>query len=406
MSCSTSAAHDQTLPSHWLGALGHEGYRLFFPLGAVYAALWPLLWVLVLGFNLPLAHTVPPSLWHAHEMLIGAFGAGLIGFLTIAVPEWTDTAPPRGRVLWTLAALWGVGRMVGLLGWDGLGLIGALADLAWMLALLGFVLHLSWQKRTDRLLAFALWLGLLIACTVVARWSFAMGDLALATKALHLLGLAYLGLLGLALARISVPITNLVLDPSEETSPYRPHPGRLHLASGLVLVAMAGEVAGLSAAVTGYLCLAAGAAFMDRVAEGFIGREMLRSEILMLTGSAFLAGLGLILMGTARLGASWSEMAGVHVALMGGLGLSLYAVYSMAGLLHTHHPLCIPRRVRAGALLLVLSVVLRVGQEFGLDLPGPLHALAALTWAAAFGVWLYVYWPMFTKVERVTPSIA
>ncbi len=39
----------------------------------------------------------------------------------------------------------------------------------------------------------------------------------------------------------------------------------------------AGEVAGLSPAILGYLLLAAGAAFLDRVAEAFIGRTALQS---------------------------------------------------------------------------------------------------------------------------------
>ncbi len=170
MSCGPAHGQARALPTTHAGMLGDEGFRLFFLLGAVHAALWPALWVLGLGFDLPLARSVPPSLWHAHEMLIGAFGAALIGFLTTAAPEWTDTEPPRGRPLWVLAGLWGIGRAVGLLGWDGMGAIGALADLAWVAALIGFLLRLSWQRRTDRLLAFAFWLVLLMACTAAARW--------------------------------------------------------------------------------------------------------------------------------------------------------------------------------------------------------------------------------------------
>lgn len=402
MSCGPASLTDRRLPQTWLGALGDEGFRLFFPLGAFYAAVWPFLWVLAFGLDLPLAHEIPPALWHAHEMLIGAFGAGLIGFLTTAAPEWADTEPPRGRPLWILAGLWGGGRLVGAFGWDALGLLGALADLGWITGLIGFLLWLSWRKRTDRLLAFVFWLILLLICTGVARWSFASGDVALAAQSLHLVGLTYLGLLGLALARITVPVTNLVLDPEEETSPFRPHPGRLHLASGLVLMAIAGEISGLSSAASGFVFIAAGAGFMDRVAEGFIGRAAARSEILMLAGSSVLSGVGLMLVGASRLGAGWSENAGLHVALMGGLGLSLFAVFSIAGLLHTHQSLRLPWTVRAGALLLVCSVALRVAPEFGFDLPGPLHGLAALLWAGGFGAWLYAYWPLMIKVQAVT----
>lgn len=373
--------------------IADEGFRVFFPLAAIYAAFWPLTWVLAFSFNLPLAHSVPPSLWHAHEMLVGAFGAALIGFITTAVPEWTDTPRLKGRSLWLLAALWGIGRCVGVLGWDNLGAVGALADLAWMSALLFYILRVSWQRHTERLLAFALWLMIATLCLGATRFGFTIGNLALATQAVRLLGFAFLGLLGLALARITVPVTNLILDPSEETAPFRPHPGRLNLAPGLVLLAMAGQVTGLSDAIVAYLLIAAGAGFMDRLAEHFIGRAVLRAEILMLAGSAAFAGAGLIMAGAALLGASWTFVGGLHIAFLGGLGFGVYAVFCIAGLLHTNQPLGLPLAVRIGALLLGLSVLARVAPEFDVSMPGNLHVIASVLWAAAFLVWLLVYWP-------------
>ena len=400
MTCGpVSHASDRPLPVGWYNVLADEGFRLFFVLAAVHAAFWPLLWILALGLDLPLVHTVPPSLWHAHEMLIGAFGAALIGFVTTAAPEWTDTEPLRGRPLWILAGLWGVGRVVGVLGWDGMSALGAVADLSWMALLLVYLIRLSVLRRTDRLLPFAFWLAIMIACTASARFAFVWDDIDLASAAVHLIGLAFLGLLGIALARITVPVTNLVLDPTEATSPFRPHPGRMNLAPGLVFVAMAGEVMGLSSAVSGYLLIAAGAAFMDRVAEAFIGRDALRTEIMMLAGSSALAGVGLMLAGAARLGAPWSEVAGLHAAFMGGLGLGVYAVFCIAGLLHSGRPLGVPIMARLGALCLVLSLALRLAPDFGYELPGPFHGLASLSWAGAFCLWLAVYWPFLIRIE-------
>jgi len=404
MSCGpASEAPPRRLPEGWGHVLADEGFRLFFALGAAYAAIWPALWVLAFGFRLPLAETVSPFVWHAHEMLVGAFGAALIGFLTTAAPEWTDTAPMRGARLWTLALLWGIGRAVGIAGWDALSVVGAAADLAWMAILVAYLLALSWRRRTDRLLAFAFWLALLLAATAAARYAFLAGDAALARQAVHLVGFAYLGLLGIALARITVPVTNLVLDPTEETSPFRPHPGRLNLAPGLVLVAMVGDVAGLSPAVFGFLLFAAGAAFMDRVAEAFIGRAAFQAEILMLAGSSALAGIGLMMAGAARLGAPWSEVTGLHAAFMGGLGLAVYAVFCIAGRLHSGGTLGQSLPVRLGALLIVVATAVRLAPQFGIDVPGPLHGLATLSWSAAFLVWLVAFWPALT---RIAPSSA
>lgn len=104
---------------------------------------------------------------------------------------------------------------------------------------------------------------------------------------------------------------------------------------------------------------------------------------------------GLSLVGAARLGAGWSEMAGLHVAFMGGLGLSLYAVFTIAGLLHTHRPLQTSGFVRLGALLLVSSVAVRLAPEFGVNLHVSEYGLATIFWASAQGVWLYIYLPTF-----------
>ncbi|POF27730.1 NnrS family protein [Roseibium marinum] len=400
MSCGpASQTCDRPLPTGLWGVLSDEGFRLFFPLGAVYTALQPFLWVLAIGFDLPLASNVPPQLWHAHEMLVGAFGAALLGFLTTAAPEWTDTRPIRGRGLWLLAALWITGRAVGLLGWDGLGAVGALADIAWMSALLVYLLKLSWRQRTDRLLAFAAWLAILLGCTLSVRIGFWYGNLDLATTALLLVGLAYFGLLGLALSRITVPVTNHVLDPSEATSPFRPHPGRLNLAPGLALVAMAGEAAGLSPAVSGFLLIAAGAAFVDRVAEAFIGKAAMQSEILMLAGSSAFAGAGLMLAGASRLGAPWAEMTGLHLAFLGGLGLGVYSVFCIAGKLHTGQTLGQSLPVRIGAVCLCLSAFLRIAPDFGMDLPGPYHGIAVVLWSASFCLWLFSFWPALSRME-------
>ena len=82
--------------------------------------------------------------------------------------------------------------------------------------------------------------------------------------------------------------------------------------------------------MSGFLTIAAGAAFMDRIGEAFIGREALRAKILVLPVSSGFAGAGLILVGAARVGAPFAEVTGLHSASMGGLGLGVLAVYSIA----------------------------------------------------------------------------
>ncbi|REF72219.1 MULTISPECIES: NnrS family protein [Paracoccus] len=380
--------------------LSDEGFRLFFPLAALHAGLWPLVWVGLWSFDLPLARQIPAGIWHANEMIFGAWGAALLGFLTTAAPEWSDTPRLRGRPLWVLAALWGLARIAGLLGADLLVLPAMLADLAWLVLLLAYLLKVSLQQRTTRLLSFAGWLFALALAGLMARMAMLAGQAEAAAEWLRVAGLVFLGLLSLALARISVPVTNIVLDPSESTSPFRPHPGRLNLSAGLVALALAGQVAGLSPAVAGFLWIAAGAAFMDRMAEGFVGAEAFRAEIMVLMAAAGFAGAGLLGLGAAALGAPWAEAGPLHLALMGGLGLGVLAVLAIAGRFHTGQGLGLNRPTRAAFVLAGLAVLLRALPEMGLMPwpPGPLHLLAALLWAAAFLLWLADYWPAIRRL--------
>lgn len=381
------------LPLHRI--LSDEGFRIFFPLAALHAGLWPLIWVLLWSFELPFARDLPPGVWHGYEMIFGAWGAALIGFLTTAAPEWSDTPRLRGRVLWLLAAPWGFARIAGLTGADILIWPAAIADLIWLGFLPAYLLVLSVRKRTDRLLSFAGWGLVLAALAIWARLQMAMGEAEGTMRALTLAGLVFAGLLGLALARITVPVTNEVLDPTGRTSPFRPHPGRLNLGPGLVALAAFAELAGASVAVTGYLWIGAGAAFMERMAEGFIGRAAFRTEILGLMAAAGFSGAGMIALGAARLGAPWPEVAALHLVVMGGLGCGVLAVLAIAGRFHTGQGLGLSRRTRVAFGLVALAALLRVLPEMGLmpSPPGPLHGIAALAWAAGFLLWLWDYWP-------------
>ncbi len=188
--------------------LSDEGFRIFFPLTALHAGIWPLIWVLLWSFDLPLSRDLPPGVWHGYEMIFGAWGAALIGFLTTAAPEWTDTPRLQGRVLWVLAAAWAFARICGLTGADLMIWPAALADLIWLGFLSVYLLVLSWRKRTDRVLAFAGWVLVLTMLAVWARLQMALGEAAAALRIIRLAGLLFAGLLALALARITVPVTN------------------------------------------------------------------------------------------------------------------------------------------------------------------------------------------------------
>ena len=80
-------------------ALWRLGFRPFYLLGALYAALGVPLWIAMLTGALKPVGAMPPMVWHAHEMVYGFAVAIVIGFLFPAVRNWTNLPTPTGAKL-------------------------------------------------------------------------------------------------------------------------------------------------------------------------------------------------------------------------------------------------------------------------------------------------------------------
>jgi len=111
-------------------ALWHLGFRPFYLLASVFAALSILLWALQSTGHLA-APYLPGPLWHAHEMLFGFTLAVVVGFLFTAGQNWSGLPMPSGAPLAALAALWLGARVLVLTPW---GWASALANTAFPLA--------------------------------------------------------------------------------------------------------------------------------------------------------------------------------------------------------------------------------------------------------------------------------
>ncbi len=373
-----------------------EGLRLFFPVAACHAVLLPLIWVTLLSFSLPFARDVPVSQWHAHEMIFGTYGAALAGFLTSAVPEWTDTRPRRGRSLVLLLVLWLPGRVIGFLGADALIVVAAATDLAFLGVLFWYVLQALIERGSTRHGSFAVWVALfwLMELGIRIAWLAGLNDLA--GRLLQTSLMIFLVFFSLAIARINVAVINLALDPSGDTTPYRPHPGRQNLTAGLVaLYAMVALLAPTST-VPAYLALAAAAAFFDRLAEWFIGTAAFRAHVLALAGANLFAGAGFTVIGLAGLGAPLSPTTGLHILSVGSLGLAVLSVFIIAGLRHTGRSLTLPWQAHGALVLMTAAGAVRVLPELGIAeaLLASHYSISAALWSAAFALWLAGFLPL------------
>lgn len=113
-------------------ALWNLGFRPFYLLAALWAALSIPIWVLQLSGRFSKALIRSPS-WHAHEMIFGFILPVIIGFLFTAGRNWSGHPTPTGRKLQLLALLWLLARGAAFTPWLPLSLLLNLS-VAWMAA--------------------------------------------------------------------------------------------------------------------------------------------------------------------------------------------------------------------------------------------------------------------------------
>ena len=102
--------HSRTHPHVSRPRHSEYGFRPFFLLGAIWAALVVVIWLPLLAGSLSLPTAFSPIEWHVHELVYGYVPAVMAGFLLTAVPNWTGRLPVTGIPLLLLVTLWAAGR--------------------------------------------------------------------------------------------------------------------------------------------------------------------------------------------------------------------------------------------------------------------------------------------------------
>lgn len=387
----------------WTGpAIFSFGFRPFFLMAGIWAALAMLLWVVMLSGRTPLATAFDPFSWHGHEMLFGYLGAVAAGFLLTAVPNWTGGLPVTGWPLAAMAGLWLAGRLAvaisAQLPW---GLV-MLADLALPAALAGFLASEIVSGRNWRNLpVLALVLGFLLANLFyhvdAARGGYAAGGAGLRLG----LGVAVM-LIALIGGRIVPSFTRNWL--VQQGSAARPVPmGRADGAVlALTLLALVFWVPAPGAAATAPVMALAGLAHLWRLSR-WSGRHTGAEPLVWVLHAGYgFVGLGFLAIASARFLPGMGPAA-QHVWMAGAVGLMTLAVMTRASLGHAGRPLTASRAITGLYLALILSVVARVAAGAWPGAIWLLH-LAATGWIAAFAGFSVIYWPILTRPREQGPK--
>jgi uncharacterized protein involved in response to NO len=371
-------------------ALLSYGFRPFFLVAALWAALGVLLWLPQYYGSFALPTGLGPLDWHIHEMLFGYIGATVAGFLLTAVPNWTGRLPINGVPLAALALLWLAGRFAMALSAQIGEPAAAVIDVSFLVVLAAVIAREVIAGRNWRNLRPLVVLGVLIAGNIVFHievliTGFADYGVRLSIAAVVLLILLIGG-------RIVPSFTNNWL--------ARNNPGRLPAPfSRFDVVCMAGGALALAAwiaspehRVTSVLLLAAGVLHVVRLIR-WAGDRTLRDRLVLVLHVAYaFVPAGFLLLGLSAWWSAVPQSAGIHAFTAGAMGLMPLAVMTRATLGHTGQPLAASAGTQAIYALAASGALLRIaaalaGSTALLDLGG-------LLWIAAFAGFAVLYGPL------------
>lgn len=398
MPVTVQAAAPHTLSAGPPGpALFRYGFRPFFLLAALYAPAVVAAWLLVLAGVLPDPGYMGGALLHSHEMVFGFAVAGVLGFLTTALPNFAGAVPVTGRPLALLAGTWLAGRLV-LWTSDGLPpLLVAAADLALVPLALALLLRSLPLRPSRRMLVFPALFALFEAANALTH-AEALGW----TADTGIVGVT----LGINIIALLVAIIGGRIIPSFTANALRAAGASLLPRSFRALDAAAiGATAALAVAmlalgdgpIVGAVALLAGLANAARLAF-WRGLQTVRTPILFILhiGYGWLAAAQL-LRAAAEFGGLLPSSAALHALAIGCFGTMMLAVMSRAALGHTGraiqaHPLTV-----AAYALVTAAALFRIAAAVFSDVQMALLTAAAASWIAAFAFFLAVYAPILWR---------
>jgi len=379
-------------PSRGWALFGY-GFRPFFLLAALYAPTAVAAWLLVLMGALPDPAYLGGPLLHSHEMVFGFAVAGVLGFLTTALPNFAGATPITGRPLAALAAVWLLGR-IALWTADWLpSLLVAAADLALVPLALVLLLNSLPRHPSRRMLVFPALFGLFELANALVH-AEALGW----TRDTGAAGVT----LGINLIAILVAIIGGRIIPSFTANALRaagarrlPRSFRALDAAGIgatAAMALAMLAVG-NGPIVGAVALLAGLANAARLAF-WRGAQTIRTPILFVlhAGYGWLAAAQL-LRGAAEFGFVPGSAA-LHALTVGCFAMMMLAVMSRAALGHTGRALRAHPLTVAAYVLVSVAALSRIAAALLPALQMPLLTAAAASWIAAFMLFLTVYAPI------------
>jgi uncharacterized protein involved in response to NO len=370
-------------------ALWQLGFRPFYLLASVFAALSIGLWAAQFASWLPVPYLAGP-LWHAHEMLFGFTLAVVVGFLFTAGRNWSNRPTPTGWPLAALAALWVAGRVLVL---TPFGWAAAVVDTAFPVAAAVALAIPFWASRNRRNYFFVGLLLLMGAANLAIHLS-QLGVIALPAFAGVQIGLdVVLFIMAVMGGRVIPMFTNNGVPGAGALRHDAVE--RVALASVLVLLVL--DLLHVQGTV---LTLAASAAALAHGMRWALWKpwKTLRTPLVWVLHLAYawiVVHLGL--RAAATVGWVLPSLA-THALTVGGIGGLVIGMMTRTARGHTARMLQADRFDVASYVLVALAALTRVALPLVAS-GETMHAVAgsAVLWSAGFAVYAVRYWPVLSR---------
>jgi uncharacterized protein involved in response to NO len=374
-----------------------NGFRPFFLLGSVYAALAILVWLPAFYGEITLNSAFAPRDWHVHEMLYGYLPAVITGFLFTAIPNWTGRLPLQGTPLLVLVIVWLAGRFA----------VTFSAGTGWLVAMLidsSFLLLVA-AAAAREILAGRNWRNLNVVVLVLLLLA---GNVAFHLEA-HFHGAADTGIrVGIAVVVLLISLIGGRIIPSFTRNwLVRENPGRLPAPFGrfdIIVVAIGalalmGWIVSPGSHFTGTTLAIAGVLHLVRLAR-WAGDRTWRERLLLILhiGYAFVP-IGFLFNAASAFGLVVPS-AGIHAWMAGAAGIMTLAVMSRATLGHTGQQLTASATTQAIYVAIIVAALSRICAVLEPDHSELLLHVAAFAWAAAFFGFAISFGPLLAGVHR------
>ena len=371
-------------------------FRPFFLAGTIFSVISIILWGLILSGKVLMPSMLPPTMWHAHEMLFGFAGAIILGFLLTAVQNWTGYPGLKGIKLAIIFIIWLVARIAMFAFPPELFWLTLLLELSWMpLAALSLGIAVIHAKQW-RNLFFVPLLVIMSVLNALSLWGFKSYDYIASQNAIW----SMLFLVFFIIAVMGGRVIPFFTCKGTNTDKVQPISALEYTALIPILLLAILTWFPETNEISAVLAIIAGVANTIRVIRW---KPILTLPVPLLWSlhlSYLLLSTGLLFYALALVIPAFNAITMIHLTAIGGFSGIILAMISRVSLGHTGRSLKPSKWMSVAFILIAISALVRTFLPMLIpNLPLMTYWISILCWSIAFILFILCYAKMLVSAR-------